>query len=81
MKLTKEQLLGIVRHTVTFIGGLLVMKGLVDDSIVQEILGGVTTLVGAIWSIVDKKKGINFIIFKLKTHHKWVFLLCIIFIE
>jgi hypothetical protein len=56
MKLTKEQLLGIVRHAVTFIGGILVMKGLIDDSIVQEILGGVTTLAGAIWSIVDKNK-------------------------
>jgi hypothetical protein len=56
MKLTKEQLLGIVRHTITFIGGILVMKGTVEDSMVQEILGGVTTLVGAIWSIVDKNK-------------------------
>ena len=56
MKLTKEQLLGIVRHAVTFIGGILVMKGLIDDSMVQEILGGVTTLAGAIWSIVDKNK-------------------------
>jgi hypothetical protein len=56
MKLTKEQLLGIVRHAVTFIGGILVMKGLIDDSLVQEILGGVTTLAGAIWSVVDKNK-------------------------
>ena len=56
MKLTKEQLLGIVRHTITFIGGILVMKGIVEDSMVQEILGGVTTLVGAIWSIVVKNK-------------------------
>lgn len=56
MKLTKEQLLGIVRHAVTFIGGILVMKGLVDDSIIQEILGGATTLASAIWSIVDKNK-------------------------
>ena len=56
MKLTKEQLLGIVRHAVTFIGGILVMKGLIDDSIAQEILCGVTTLAGAIWSIVDKNK-------------------------
>ncbi len=31
MKLTKEQFLGIVRHSLTFIGGFLVMKGLVDD--------------------------------------------------
>ena len=56
MKLTKEQLLGIVRHAVTFIGGVLVMKGLVDDSLVQEILGGATTLAGTIWSIVHKNK-------------------------
>lgn len=56
MKLTKEQLLGIVRHTITFIGGILVMKGVVEDSMLQEILGGVTTLVGAIWSIVVKNK-------------------------
>ena len=56
MRLTKEQLLGIVRHAVTFIGGVLVMKGLVDDSLVQEILGGATTLAGAVWSIVNKNK-------------------------
>ena len=56
MKLTKEQLLGIVRHAITFIGGILVMKGFTDDSIVQEVLGGATTLAGAIWSIVDKNK-------------------------
>lgn len=56
MKLTKEQLLGIVRHTITFFGGILVMKGVIDDSIVQEILGGATTLAGAIWSIVEKNK-------------------------
>jgi hypothetical protein len=31
MKLTKEQLLGIVRHALTFIGGI-VMKGLVDEA-------------------------------------------------
>jgi hypothetical protein len=28
MKLTKEQVLGIVRHALTFIGGIVVMKGL-----------------------------------------------------
>jgi hypothetical protein len=32
------------------------MKGLMDDSMIEEVLGGATTLVGAIWSIVGKNK-------------------------
>jgi len=55
MKLTKEQVLGIVRHALTFVGGIVVMKGLADESIVTEITGGVMTLVGAIWSVITKK--------------------------
>jgi hypothetical protein len=56
MKLTKEQVLGIVRHTLTFIGGIVVSRGLVDETIVTECIGGVLTLTGAIWSIVVKNK-------------------------
>ena len=56
MKLTKEQLMGILRHGLTFIGGLLIMKGVVDEAAVQEVIGGVMTLAGTIWSIVVKNK-------------------------
>ena len=55
MKLTKEQVLGIVRHTLTFVGGIVVMKGIVDEGTVTEIIGGVMTLIGTVWSVVDKK--------------------------
>ena len=55
MKLSKEQIMGIIRHGLTFVGGILVMKGLVDETTVTEIIGGAMTLTGAIWSIVDKK--------------------------
>lgn len=55
MKLSKEQVLGIIRHTLTFVGGIVVMKGLVDEATVTEIIGGVMTLAGTIWSVVDKK--------------------------
>ena len=55
MKITKEQLLGIVRHTLTFVGGIVVMKGLVDEATVTEIIGGVMTLTGTIWSVIAKK--------------------------
>lgn len=56
MKLTKEQLKGIVRHTLTFVGGILVMKGYLDEQLVTEIVGAGVTLAGAIWSIIQKNK-------------------------
>jgi hypothetical protein len=52
----KEQVLGIIRHTLTFVGGLLVMKGIVDEATVTEVVGGVLTLTGTIWSIVVKNQ-------------------------
>ena len=54
--MNKDQVLGIIRHTLTFVGGVLVMKGLVDETMVTEIVGGVVALVGSIWSIVVKTK-------------------------
>jgi hypothetical protein len=56
MKLTKEQVLGLVRHGLTFIGGLLIMKGLIDETIFAEISGALITLTGAVWSIINKKE-------------------------
>lgn len=52
--MNKDQVLGIIRHALTFVGGFLVMKGLVDETMVTEIVGGVVGLVGAIWSVVAK---------------------------
>jgi len=52
----KEQVLGILRHSLTFLGGLLVMKGLIDETTATEIVGGVITLVGAVWSVIEKIK-------------------------
>ena len=56
MKLSKEQIMGIIRHGLTFVGGIFIMKGLASESVVTEIIGGAMTLTGAIWSIVDKNK-------------------------
>lgn len=52
--MTKEQILGVVRHLLTFFGGILVTKGLVDETIVTEVIGGLSTLIGAIWSFIAK---------------------------
>ena len=53
--LTKEQFLGIVRHTLTFVGGILLTQGIIDASLLGEVAGAVVTLAGAIWSLVSKK--------------------------
>jgi hypothetical protein len=53
--MNKEQILGIVRHVLTFIGGFLITKGLIDETIVTEVIGGVSTLIGAVWSFIAKK--------------------------
>ena len=44
MKLSKEQVLGIVRHTLTFIGGIVIARGLVDETLVTECIGGATAI-------------------------------------
>lgn len=51
----KEQILGIVRHFLTFVGGIVIVKGYMDDTVVTEVTGAVMTLVGAVWSVFDKK--------------------------
>jgi hypothetical protein len=53
--MNKEQVLGITRHILTFVGGIIVTKGLIDESLYTELVGGVITLIGSIWSIASKK--------------------------
>lgn len=45
----------MIRHTLTFVGGVLVMKGLIDEGSMQEITGGLIGLVGTIWGVIEKK--------------------------
>jgi uncharacterized membrane protein YphA (DoxX/SURF4 family) len=52
----KEQLLGVVRHVLTFAGGILIANGLATETLSQEIIGATITLIGGIWSIIEKIK-------------------------
>jgi len=56
IKMTKEQIQGIVRHALTFIGGIIVMNGLATDAVVQELIGASLTIFAGVWSIVTNKK-------------------------
>lgn len=54
--MTQEQIFGVVRHAMTAIGGIFVFKGLLEESMLQELIGATLSLTGVIWSIVSKKK-------------------------
>ena len=53
-KLTNEQIQGILRHSFTFLGGILIVLGYIDDETWQTLSGSAITLVGTIWSIISK---------------------------
>lgn len=55
MKLTKDQIFGIVRHSLTFIGGILIVKGGVNDAQWYEISGAAMSLLATVWSVLDKR--------------------------
>ena len=51
-----EKTLGVIRHVLTFVGGILVAQGLISEGLTSEIIGGVITIAGTVWSIVAKFK-------------------------
>ena len=54
-KLDKRTAMGIVRHSLTFIGGLLIMGGIFTESgLINEIVGSFVTLFGLVWSVIEK---------------------------
>lgn len=55
MKISLDQLQGILRHLFTFGGGFLITKGYIDEESLQQISGLVISLVGVIWSVASKK--------------------------
>jgi hypothetical protein len=53
--MNKEKWLSIVRHSLTFVGGILIATGWVSETLVMEISGVVITLLTTIWGVNNKK--------------------------
>lgn len=54
--MSKDQLLGVIRHTLTFFGGIAMAKGIIDEGTASEIVGGLMSLAGVVWSFLEKEK-------------------------
>jgi len=50
----KEQVMGLVRHALTFVGGCLVANGILTDAMSADIIGACMALIGIIWSLIVK---------------------------
>ena len=54
--INKDQFLGVVRHIVTFVGGILVARGKLDVGSVETIAGIVSTVAGLVLSFIAPEK-------------------------
>lgn len=52
----QAQVQALVRHALTFLGGVLVTVGWADHETAMQITGALTALVSIAWSAIDKKK-------------------------
>ena len=55
----KAMILSIIRHSLTFVGGLLMAKGLIDEAAVSELVGGIMAVTATIWGIIEKTQTTN----------------------
>lgn len=46
--------LALLRHALTFVGGLLASKGYVDSGTIESASGAILTLAGIVWSVLEK---------------------------
>lgn len=52
----RTQTLGLIRHILTFGGGLLVGKGLLDEPLATELVGALIGVIGGVWSALAPEK-------------------------
>lgn len=55
MKLSPDQILALVRQSLTLIGGFLVTSGTISNDMLNQIIGGLMALTSIIWSLIAKK--------------------------
>lgn len=51
-----EQVSSLVRHILTFAGGILVTKGMISEGMSAELVGVAMSLIGLVWGQLSKMK-------------------------
>ena len=56
LSLMQSAVIALLRHLLTFIGGTLVAKGILDSSALTEIIGAIVSIISVTWMAVSKYK-------------------------
>lgn len=51
-----EAILGVVRAILAAVGGYFVSKGVIDEGVVNSIIGALMVILTGVWSVVSKRK-------------------------
>lgn len=51
-----DKVYGVIRHILTFAGGVLITKGVLDEAGLEEVVGSIMTIIGFGWSYYNKIK-------------------------
>ena len=55
-EMNREAILGIVRHILTTVGGVLVTNGSITNEQLQTGGGAIVVIIGLVWSVLSKRK-------------------------
>jgi len=51
----QEQIMGIIRHALSAVGGFVALQGYMGEAKIQQLLGILMTLIAVAWSVSAKK--------------------------
>lgn len=54
--MNQDQIIGLARHLLTTVGGILVAKGAIDETAMVTVVGSLATIIGVAWSIYTKRR-------------------------
>jgi hypothetical protein len=53
--MTKDSVLSVIRHLLTFAGGAILPAGAISGDELQAAVGAVISLIGILWGVYDKR--------------------------
>jgi len=56
LPLMQSAVIALLRHILTFIGGTLVAKGILDSAAMTEVIGAIISILSVTWMAISKYK-------------------------